>query len=65
MSRRETESKGWRRGGCESSACAEVKWDDGDVLIRSSLAPGDVVRLTGDEWVVFRTAVAAGDFDEE
>ena len=60
-----SERRQWRRAaGCESTSCAEV-WRDGDgVLIRSSLAPAQTIRLTEDEWRVFRVGVAAGDFDE-
>ncbi|MCP2325034.1 hypothetical protein HDA40_003541 [Hamadaea flava] len=55
----------WRRAaGCESTSCAEVRRDGDDVLIRSSLAPAQMVRLTDEEWRVFRAGVAAGDFDE-
>jgi Domain of unknown function (DUF397) len=65
MSRRETEPTPWRRSArCESGSCAEVKRDGDGVLIRSSLAPEAMIRLTDDEWQVFRAGVAAGDFDD-
>ncbi|MEV0270977.1 DUF397 domain-containing protein [Hamadaea sp. NPDC050747] len=65
MSRRETEPTQWRRSSrCEAATCAEVSFEGSDVLIRSSLAPETVVRLTGEEWQAFRDGVVAGDFDE-
>lgn len=65
MSRRETESAQWRRSSkCEAGTCAEVKFEAGEVLLRNSTQPEIVVRLTDEEWRVFRAGVAAGDFDE-
>jgi hypothetical protein len=36
---------------------------DGDVLLRSSLRPAEVLRLTADEWAAFVKAAAGGDFE--
>lgn len=49
---------------CEGGACAEVARDGRDVLLRSSLAPDVVVRLTREEFEAFRLGVLAGDFKE-
>jgi hypothetical protein len=57
---------GWRRSRtCGDTACAEVmfKRDGGEVLIRSSLRPAEVLTLTADEWSTFVKAAARGDFD--
>jgi len=60
-----SERERWRRAaGCEATSCAEVRRDGDGVLIRSSLAPNETVRLTDEEWKVFRAGVAAGDFDQ-
>lgn len=65
MSKRETESTGWRRSSkCEAGTCAEVKFADDGVLMRSSLAPETMIRLTAREWDAFLAGVVAGDFDD-
>jgi hypothetical protein len=39
------------------------KRDGGEVLIRSSLRPAEVLTLTADEWSTLVKAAARGDFD--
>jgi hypothetical protein len=54
----------WRSTQCSDGACVEVRFDRGDeVLVRSSLQPAKVLRLTTDEWKAFRDRVARGDYD--
>lgn len=54
----------WKRPGrCESSACVEIRDDDGAMSIRASGSPDHVLRFTREEWNVFVEGVKAGDFD--
>ena len=58
--------RAWRRSTrCADAACVEVMdAGDGRVLVRSSLRPEAVLRLTIDEWSVFVGGVKDGDFDD-
>jgi hypothetical protein len=65
MSKREAEPSQWRRStACEAGTCAEVKFDGDDVLLRSSLNPDATIRLTAEEWRVFRAGIVAGEFEQ-
>jgi hypothetical protein len=53
----------WRRASyCQAGECAEVVEEDGEILLRSTRAPGVIVRLTSAEWQAFTKGVAAGEF---
>jgi hypothetical protein len=54
----------WRRSrDCADGNCVEVKFDgDDEVLLRSSLRPAVVLRLTNGEWSSFRDRMARGDY---
>lgn len=55
----------WRRSDCADGACVEVKVDNGgEVLVRSSLRPAAVLRLSAHEWSAFLEGAARGDFDD-
>jgi hypothetical protein len=55
----------WRKASyCQAGECAEVAEEDGEILLRSTRAPGIVVRLTGAEWQAFTKAVTAGEFSD-
>jgi hypothetical protein len=55
----------WRKASfCAASECAEVAVEDGEILLRSTRAPGVIVRLTSAEWQVFTKGVAAGEFSD-
>ncbi len=47
---------------CQNSECAEIAVRDGEVLLRSSREPEDVVRLTAAEWRALVKGVQAGEF---
>jgi uncharacterized protein DUF397 len=55
----------WRKSArCTDGTCVEVMDDgDGRVLMRSSLHPETVLRLTTAEWSAFLAGVTHGDFD--
>jgi hypothetical protein len=46
----------WQRGCGESSHCVEVSYDEGndEILVRSNRSPGEMIRLTHDEWMDLR-----------
>lgn len=53
----------WRRPSyCQGGECAEVARVDGMIALRSSTAPGSVVRYTADEWRALVQAIKAGEF---
>jgi hypothetical protein len=48
---------------CQAGECAELAVaDDGEIVLRSSRAPADVVRLTAAEWQAFVAGIKAGEF---
>jgi hypothetical protein len=53
----------WRRSSfCQNGECAEVGQQGGEVILRSTRSPGDVVRLTHSEWQALVRGVQAGEF---
>jgi hypothetical protein len=53
----------WRRvSRCQSGECAEVSSRNGEILLRSTRSPADVVRLTRAEWAALTEGIRAGDF---
>lgn len=55
----------WRKASfCQAGECAEVAEEDGEILLRSTRAPGIVVRLTGAEWRAFIKGIEAGEFSD-
>jgi Domain of unknown function (DUF397) len=55
----------WRTSSfCQNSECVEVAEREDAILIRSSRAPGDVIRLTIAEWRVFELGMRAGEFTD-
>jgi uncharacterized protein DUF397 len=55
----------WRRSSfCQNGECAEVAEHDGEVMLRSSRSPKDVVRLTSAEWQAFANGIRAGEFPD-
>jgi Domain of unknown function (DUF397) len=54
----------WRKSTfCQSGECAEVAADDGEIAIRSTRAPSDVVRFTVAEWQALIAGIKAGEFN--
>lgn len=55
---------GWvRPRKCEATACVEVTSEYGNIGVRNSKVPGEIVWFDSDEWLVFIHGVKAGDFD--
>jgi len=56
-------SKVWRRAsGCESRACVEVAFGEGEVFLRNSRDPaGTALTFTAEEWHAFCAGVEAGE----
>jgi len=53
----------WRRPSyCQNGECAEVAKQDDMIALRSSTAPGRVVRYTVDEWQALVRAIKADEF---
>jgi hypothetical protein len=53
----------WRRPSyCAGGECAEIAKLDGMIALRSSAAPGSVVRYTAAEWQALVQAIRAGEF---
>jgi hypothetical protein len=53
----------WRRPSfCQNGECAEIAKVDGMIALRSSTAPGNVVRYTPKEWQALVQAIKAGEF---
>jgi hypothetical protein len=52
----------WTRSShCADSACVEVAWRDGEVLVRDSKDPGGaVLRFTRGEWAAFVAGLRDG-----
>jgi len=49
---------------CTDGACVEVSVGD-EILVRSSLAPGNVVAFSKAEWRAFVAGVRLGEFDSD
>jgi Domain of unknown function (DUF397) len=55
---------GWRKASiCQDGECAEIAREDEEILLRSTRAPADVVRLTGTELQALIRGIEAGEFD--
>jgi hypothetical protein len=55
----------WRKSSfCVQGECAEITRKDGAILLRSSLAPRDVVTYTPEEFRALRLGIKAGEFDD-
>jgi hypothetical protein len=55
----------WRKTSfCQGGECAEVSQSDGEILLRSTRSPDDVIRLTAAEWSTFVAGIGAGDFSD-
>ncbi|RSM64450.1 DUF397 domain-containing protein [Actinoplanes sp. ATCC 53533] len=51
---------------CADTACIEVAQHDTGIHMRDSKDPdGPVLTFTGEQWVSFTAAVAAGEFDRD
>jgi uncharacterized protein DUF397 len=54
----------WKRSSkCADSACLEVARFKGEILVRNSQRPAELVRFTVAEWTAFTAGVKIGDFD--
>lgn len=53
----------WQRVSCEGGACLEVAASNEVVMMRTSMAPDTIVRLSRDEWRQFLTSAKDGLFD--
>jgi hypothetical protein len=54
----------WRRSSfCAQGECAEIAHRDGLILLRSSLAPRDVVAYTPAGFRALQLRIKAGEFD--
>lgn len=55
---------GWVKARkCEALACVEVTQEYGNIGVRNSNVPGEIVWFDAEEWKVFTDGVKAGDFD--
>jgi hypothetical protein len=55
----------WRKSTfCQSGECAEVATDDGEIALRSTRAPEEVVRFTVPEWQALVAGIKAGEFGQ-
>lgn len=55
----------WRKSSfCQNGECAEIADYGGEVLLRSSRSPDDVIRLTPGEWQALVEGVRAGEFPD-
>jgi|HubBroStandDraft_4_1064222.scaffolds.fasta_scaffold1329113_1 hypothetical protein len=55
----------WRKSSfCAAGECAEVAKEQDMILLRSTLAPGVVVRYTLEEFRALRLGFQAGEFDD-
>lgn len=58
------ETTTWRRASrCGNGTCVEVARAGGDVLMRDSKNPRQVLRFTAAEWEAFVGGVQDGEFD--
>ncbi len=56
---------GWRKSSfCQSGECAEVLTEDGEIRLRSTRAPADVVSFTVAEWQALIAGVKADEFTQ-
>jgi len=57
------EGLSWSRSSrCADSACVEVAWSGGEVLVRDSKDPdGPVLRFSRGEWAAFVAGVRRGE----
>jgi DNA-binding transcriptional regulator/RsmH inhibitor MraZ len=53
----------WRKAGCDSGNCAEVKDEGERVYVRSSLNH-QLVTFTKEEWDAFKQSIKNGEFDQ-
>lgn len=54
----------WRIGSyCDTSACVEVGYGGGEVLVRRARTDDPVVVFTRDEWQAFLRSAKDGEFD--
>ncbi|MEV4512795.1 DUF397 domain-containing protein [Dactylosporangium sp. NPDC049525] len=59
----EPQKANWRKSClCDSVNCVEVAEAGSEVFIRNSRKPGEVLRVSREDWDVFAAGVAAGDF---
>lgn len=55
---------GWAKAKrCEALACVEVAEEYGNIGVRNSKVPGEIVWFDAEEWSMFVSGVKAGDFD--
>jgi hypothetical protein len=56
---------GWRKSTyCQAGECAEISQRDGQILLRNSQSPSDVVRLSPEEWSALVAGITAGEFSD-
>jgi Domain of unknown function (DUF397) len=56
---------GWRKPSlCSAGECPEVGQKDGEILVRSTLAPRTVVRFTPEEFRALQLAIQNHEFDD-
>jgi hypothetical protein len=54
----------WRKASrCQNGECLELTVRDGEVLIRSSRAPHEMISLTPAEWRALVGAIRAGELE--
>jgi hypothetical protein len=54
----------WRVGSyCDTNACVEVGFGEGEVRVRRARTGDPVVVFTHDEWTAFLRSAKAGEFD--
>lgn len=57
-------SMGWVKAKkCEALACVEVTVEYGNIGVRNSKVPSEIVWFDSEEWLAFTNGVKAGDFD--
>ena len=64
MSDRPTGDPVWRQGLCEGGACIEAAAVGEDVMMRSTVDPGAVLRMSRVEWRKFLAGAKSGLFDD-
>jgi hypothetical protein len=54
----------WRKSSfCQQGECAELAREGDEILLRSTRAPGQVVRLTTAEWQALVRGIRAHEFE--
>jgi hypothetical protein len=59
----QSQAAAWRKSSfCQNGECAEITQQGGEMMLRSTRSPGDVIRLTAAEWRALVKGIEAGEF---